>query len=250
MPMLQPQPQPQPMLAPAALIALIALITLAACGAAPAPDALFPLDAGGEWTYQVVTTRDNVPTQTESLTPRNLGRDDLDKQATWRRRSEGGADYWLRQDAAGIYRVASKSDAQRAPQPDANPRYVLRQPFAFDTQWRSYTAAYLLRHRQTGQPDIRQTQPPVQMDCAIDALEQTVQTPAGRFERCLRVNGTALKPLFVDPVVGAQDVPLTTLEWDCSGPGLVRLERREQVATTTFLSGGKLTLALSAWKAS
>jgi len=242
-----PLPMPIPGLAPAALITLA---TLAACGPAPAPDALFPLDAGAEWTYQVVTTRENTPVETGSLTLRSLGRDDLDSRTTWRRRSDGGADYWLRQDDTGIYRVASKSDAQRAPQPDANPRYVLRRPYAVGTQWRSDTTAYLLQRRQTGQPDMRYTQPPVQMDYAIDALEQTVQTPAGRFEHCLRVKGTALMPLFVDPVVGAQDVPLTTLEWYCPGPGLVRLERLEQVATTTFLSGGKLTMELSAWKPS
>lgn len=230
------------------LLPMLALATLAACGAAPAPDPLFPLEAGAEHTYQVVTTHDNAPAETETLTLRSLGRDDLDSLPTWRRRSEGGADYWLRQDDTGIYRVASKSDAQRDPQPDARPRYVLRRPYAVGTQWRSDTAAYLLRRRQTGQPDMRYTQPPVQMDYAIDALEQTVQTPAGRFEHCLRVKGTALMPLFVDPVAGAQDVPLTTLEWYCPGPGLVRLERREQVASKTFLSGGTLTMELSAWR--
>ena len=226
----------------------IPLATLAACSGAPPPDALFPLAAGAEWTYSVVTTRDKNPAETEQLTLRSLGRDDLDSQATWRRRSEGGADYWLRQDETGIYRVASKSDAQRDPQPDASRRYVLRKPYAVGTQWRADTTAYLLRRGQTGERDVRYSHPGVQMDYAIDALEQSVQTPAGRFEHCLRVKGTALLPLFVNPVAGAQDVPLTTLEWYCPGPGLVRLERLEPVAASTFLSGGSLTMELNAWK--
>lgn len=226
----------------------LALATLAACGAAPPRDALFPLEAGAEWTYNVVTAHGNKPAETESLTLRSLGRDDLDNQPTWRRRSEGGADYWLRQDETGIYRVASKSDAQREPQPDASRRYVLRKPYTVGTQWRADTTAYLLRRGQTGERDLRYSHPGVQMDYAIDALEQSVQTPAGRFEHCLRVKGTALLPLFVDPVAGAQDLPLTTLEWYCPGPGLVRLERQEPVATTAYLSGGRLTMELSAWK--
>ena len=243
-----PKPALPTLALPALTLSGLALAALAGCGAAPTPDALFPLAGGAEWTYNVVTTHGNQPAETESLTLRSLGRDDLDNQATWRRRSDAGADYWLRQDETGIYRVASKSDAQREPQPDASRRYVLRKPYAVGTLWRADTKAYVLRRGQTGERDLRYTHPAVQMDYEIDALEQRVQTPAGRFEHCLRVKGTALLPLFVDPVAGAQDVPLTTLEWYCPGPGLVRLERREPAAPTAYLSGGSLTMELSAWQ--
>lgn len=238
-----------PTMLPHRALQLTLAAALAGCGAGEPPDALFPLAGGHEWTYRVVTTHEGSAAETSALTLRALGRDDLDGQPTWRRRSDGGADYWLRQDETGIFRVAAKSDAQREAQPDAARRYVLRKPYTVGTQWHAETSAYLLRQRREGMPrELRDSHAvAVQMDYAIDAVEQAVQTPAGRFEHCLRVKGAALLPLFVDPVAGAQDVPLTTLEWYCPGPGLVRLERQEAVTHSTFLGGGKVTMELAQW---
>mgnify|MGYP003338694896 CR=1 FL=1 len=77
-------------------------------------------------------------------------------------------------------------------------------------------------------------------------FRSVVQTRAGAFKGCLRVKGEAALKLFADPVVGWQDMPLTTLEWYCPGVGLVRLERHEP-ANSTFLAGGDLTMELLSW---
>lgn len=81
----------------------------------------------------------------------------------------------------------------------------------------------------------------------IEALDDRVEVPAGRFEQCVRVKGLALLRLFADPVNGFKDMPLTTLEWYCPGVGLVKVERREP-ANSTFLTGGTMTMELMEWQ--
>lgn len=237
---------------PPARIALFGAIAslawaLGACSRGAAAEPLFPLEAGSVWTYAVTTTLDNDAETRGSLTLRSLGRDDFGDAPTWRRHSDDGADYWLRADDTGIYRVASKSELDDEPKPDAARRYVLRKPYAVGTQWRSTTTAYLLRRAQEFPREIRHTHPAVPMNYLIDAVEQTVKTPAGEFKGCLRVKGVAQLRLYADPVAGWRDLPLVTMEWYCPGPGLARLERAEPAGNSTFLSGGSTTMELSEW---
>lgn len=229
-----------------AFIASIAVLT--ACTRAPSGDALFPLDAGHRFTYATTTTLDNDAETRDKLTLRTLGRDDLDGQPTWRRHSSDGADYWLRADATGIYRVASKSELDDAPKPDATPRHVLRAPYVVGTQWRSNTTAYLLKRGQEFPREIRHMHPSVPMNYQIEAIGEAVTTPAGSFTGCVRVKGLAQLRLYADPVTGWRDLPLITTEWYCPGPGLVKLTRAEPTANSPFLSGGSFTMELTEWQ--
>jgi hypothetical protein len=81
----------------------------------------------------------------------------------------------------------------------------------------------------------------------IEAVDEKVAVRAGHFERCLRISGKASLRLFADPVQGWRDVPLTTTEWYCPGPGLVKLRREEPIGST-FLTGGTLTMELIEWQ--
>ena len=223
------------------------LMGLTGCGAPPAETSLFPLEAGHRWTYAVRTEFENQLVERETLTLSTLGRETLDGHAAWRRRSDSGVDYWLRRDASGIYRVASKSDLDADPKPDPQPRYVLKMPLAVGTQWRAGTTPYLLRRRQEFPRELRHSHPDVPMLYTIDALAQRVDTAAARFDGCLRVRGEARVRVFADAASGWRDLPLTTLEWYCPGVGLVRLERHEPAASS-FLDGGSLTMELQSWQ--
>ncbi len=232
---------------PSRAAVLAGLALLAGC-APPADESLFPLQAGHHWTYRVHTERDgSLGVEVETLALRTLGRDTLDDGPAWRRRSDAGIDYWLRHDASGVYRVASKSDLDAAAVPDETRRYVLKAPYRVGSQWQAATTTYLLRRRNEFPPELRHVVPPVAMHYAIDAEGLQVDTPAGRFERCLRVRGQASVRVFADAVVGWRDLPLVTTEWYCPGPGLVRLVREERAAYT-FVSGGTLTMELVAWQ--
>lgn len=225
----------------------LAVLALAACErGGPAGDSLFPLDAGHVWTYRVTTTPENGDQAREQLTMRTTGRESLDGQPAWRRRSESGMDYWLREDASGIYRVASKSDLEAEPRPDAERRYVLRAPYTVGTSWQSTTTPYLLQRRHEFPRELRHSHPAVPMNYTIEATDEVLETGAGRFEHCLRVRGDASLRLYADAVSGWRNVPLTTLEWYCPGVGLARLERQEP-PVSAFIEGGSLTMELTGY---
>ncbi len=227
------------------LLAAAMLVLLAACGA-PHDDSYFPLAAGHRWTYDLATTWENDVVEHEVRVIETLGRESLESGEAWRRRSDSGVDYWIRSDASGIYRVATKNDLLEAPEADKEPRFVLKAPVAVGTSWRSTTTAYLLQRRQEFPREIRHGHPAVPMNYTIEALGEKVQVRAGAFENCVRVKGVAALRLFADPVVGWKDMSLVTTEWYCAGVGLVKLVR-EEPAESTFLTGGTLTMELVDW---
>lgn len=224
----------------------LVLAMLTAC-TAQGPASLFPLEPGRKWTYDVATEWENNVLEHETRVITTEGEAPVGDQSAWRRRSADGVDWYLRADDSGVYRVASKSDLDTDPRPDAQRRYVLKAPIAVGTTWQSPTTAYLLRRRADFPPEIRHTHPSVPMQYTIEALDDRVATRGGDFERCVRVRGQAVLKLFADPVVGWRDMPLTTTEWYCHGPGLVKLVRTEP-AHSAFLAGGTLTMELIEWQ--
>ncbi|NDY90794.1 hypothetical protein [Ideonella livida] len=223
------------------------VVGLSACSPPPG-DELFPLGQGRHWTYRQVTTWENDTVETDTVEISGHGSELLeDGQRAFRRRSASGMTYWLRSDETGVYRVASKSDVEAEPQPDKPVRFVLKAPIAAGTSWQATTTAYLLRRRQEFPREIRHSHPRIPMNYIIEALGETVDTPAGRFSACVRVKGSAQLKLFADPVVGWKDMPLTTLEWYCPGVGLAKLQRTEP-ANSTFLEGGTVTLELTDYR--
>lgn len=237
-------PTVPPMTSISTRLALACTMLLVGCGRPGGDTSLFPLDKGHRWTYRVATELENNTTEHEEQTLSTLGRADLDGQQTWLRRSDSGANYWLRSDDSGVYRVASKSDIEAEPKLDPARRYVLKRPYAVGTTWQSPTTAYLLEHKREFPIEVRYKHPNIPMNYVIDAVNQKVETAAGKFEGCLRVKGLALIKLYADPVVGWRDIPLTTLEWYCPSVGLVRLERDEP-GESTFISGGRIKMELA-----
>jgi len=236
--------------APALALACATLVAcLGGCERVTPDQGWFPLAAGHRWTYRVTTRGNDDASLRESLTLRTLGPEVVPAlgASAWRRRSDSGVDYWVRADESGIYRVASKSDLEAEPQLDKPPRFVLKAPYTVGTQWQSSTTAYLLMRSNDFPREIRHTHPNVPMTYTIAAIDEAVETPAGRFEHCLRVSGTASVHLYADPASGWRDMPLSTMEWYCTGVGLVRVERKEP-AKSAFLSGGTRTLELESWQ--
>lgn len=224
---------------------VVAAAALSACGDA-AQTALFPLEAGHRWAYDVRTEWENQTVDHETRLITTEGTLAVGDKPAWVRRSADGVEWYLRRDDTGIFRVATRSDLDPEPKADAAPRYVLKHPIAVGTQWQHSTTAYLLRRRQEFPPEIRHTHPAVPMIYTIESVGQAVDTRVGRFDGCVKVAGRAVVRLFADPVVGWRDMPLQTTEWYCPGPGLVRLVR-EEPAQSTFLVGGTLTMELTAW---
>ncbi len=232
----------------ACLLALV--LATAGCGSRAPTDSLFPLEPGRRWVFDVKSEWENNTVEHEErviTTEDEVVLTGASPGTAWRRRSADGVEWYLRATEAGVFRVATKTDLDDAPTLDAQPRFVLKAPLRAGTTWQHPTTAYLLRRRADFPPEIRHTHPAVPMNYAIESIDETVQVRAGRYEKCLKVRGQAVLRLFADPVVGWKDMPLTTTEWYCHGPGLVKLVR-EEPAGSTFLTGGTMTLELIEWK--
>lgn len=227
--------------------AVLATALLVGCAPEPPSAELFPLKAGHRWTYSQHIDHPDGRTEASWLVMSTLPPEDFEGRETFRRHSEDGVDYWLRRDETGIYRVASQHELDQEPTKDGVPRYVLKEPLQIGTEWQAATVPYLLERRQGFPTEVRHEGKRVLMRYVIDALEQSVAVPAGRFEGCLTVRGQAVVRLFADGGVGWRDMPLNTTEWYCPGPGLVKMERDEP-ANSTLLVGGKLTLELHEWQ--
>lgn len=229
---------------------LLSLVVSALCGCSPSSPAasLFPLEPGRRWVYDVRSEWENKASERLERTIVTRGEAPVPQGGqAWVRRSEDGVEWYLRVDDSGVFRVATRTDLEAEPTADSAPRYVLKAPIAAGTTWTAPTAPYLLRRHAEFPPEIRHTHPSVNMTYTIESVEETVQTPAGRFEGCVKVVGQATLKLFADPVSGWRDMPLTSTEWYCKGPGLVKVLRAEP-AQSTFLTGGTMTLELTEWK--
>lgn len=235
---------------PRSLSLAASLLLLAGCGRGPG-EALFPLESGRRWSYLVTTSYDEAgmaPLQ-EQVDFSARGAAPLGGAPAWKRVSSSGIAYWLRQDASGVYRVAMQGPLDGAPRADAEPRYVLKRPFAIGTEWAADTTAYVLQRRNEYPHELRNLARyrSLPMRYRIAALGEPVQTRAGRFDACLRVDGTGEIRLYVDEQLAYRDVPFTTREWYCPQVGLVRVERTER-SPTRFLLGGTLTMELAAYE--
>lgn len=228
-----------------------ALAQLGGCGGSTGDSALFPLEDGHRWTYRVVTTYSNpvLLPERDRLVLSSRGSSALGSGQAFRRSNNNGADYWLRSDATGVYRVASKGPLDVYPQADELPRYVLHTPYQVGTTWTAPTTPYVLQRTNESPRELRHLlrYKAIPMTYRIEAIDQELQTPAGGFKGCVRVRGVADIRLYVDEAFAWKDVPMTTREWYCPGVGLARIER-EEPTPSKFLTGGTQVLELVQWR--
>lgn len=231
-------------------VPLAVALALLLSGCSPRGDdkSFYPLDDGRSWTYRVTKNLDDAAqADVDTVTFTMKGVQNLAGGKAERRHSSNGLDYWLKSDATGIYRVASRGPLEENAKPDDPPRFVLKQPFVLGTQWQASTVAYVLQRRNMFPGELRYTQKPLMMVYAIATVGESVETPAGKFDGCIKVVGEAKIKVFVDAHVNWQDIPLFSSEWYCPGVGLARVERVE-TSHSRLMRGGNLTLELVAMK--
>lgn len=225
---------------------LLGSMLVASCAERSSPEDYFPLEKGRRWLYRQTITLDDHAPAVEQIHIVSRGAENMGGDPAVRRHVDSGIDYWLRSDKTGIYRIASRTPLDRFAMADDPHRYVLKRPYEVGTQWQSLTTAYVLQRRSEVPKEIRRTHKPFQMTYTIEALADTVQTPAGRFERCMRVGGRAAVRVYVDAQFAWRDIALTAKEWYCPGVGLARVER-EELSPSRFMLGGRAVLELTDW---
>lgn len=228
-------------------IILLLSVFITGCEAPEHENKFFPLAEGRSWTYAVETEFDAPEPRTDryKLTLTNMGRSDFDGKETWRRRSDTGNEYWLRTDEKGVYRVASKSVTAKTAYLDASVRTVIPAKLNKDEKWSASTVPYFLRRRNEWPPEFRYVDKyrDITMHFAIEAMNQTVSVPAGKYTGCLLVVGRADINVWVESATAYRDVPMINREWYCPDVGLVQLER-EEPTTARFFQGGIMRMKL------
>lgn len=234
------------------LIGMLSVAALSACDQPAKDNPLFPLAAGKKWTYQIETVYDapDAKTTTHTLEIRNLGSAELsDGSPAWVRRSNNGHEYWLVTDSTGINRVALKSPSKEQAVMDEEPRTVLPATLAVGSTWTTTTVPYFLRRRNEKPAEFRYLNKykDLPMVFKVVDMDATLQTPAGKFEHCVRVDGTMEMLLWHDAAFAYKPTPILSREWYCPGVGLAQVERDEPTTAKLF-QGGTMRMRLLSYR--
>lgn len=223
---------------------VLATTLLAACGGDRASTPYFPLQPGARWDYEV-HEQNKVGAASHTLSIRNLDPVRHEDHRYARRLASDGNEYWLSLEADVLTRVGVRSAIDAAPRMDDKPRTVMQLPPAAGQWWEVETRPYILERvepfrERFSQDDSKR----IALHMKVAALDETVEVPAGRFEKCLKLEGTGLLNVLADARIGASEVPITHTEWYAPGVGLVKLVRTE-VLDTQAIVGGTITMELT-----
>lgn len=218
-------------------------LALAGCGGASGPS-YFPLEPGLRWEYEVheknPASDDTYPLEIRNLKPR-----EHDGQRYARRRGSDGNEYWLSVDDKLLSRVGVRTAIDFAPRMDDKPRTVMQLPPAAGQWWEVESRPYILERVEPFRERFSQDESKrIALHMKVAALDETVEVPAGKFEKCLKLQGTGLLNVLADARIGASEVPVTHTEWYAPGVGLVKLVRTE-VLETQAIVGGTVTMELT-----
>lgn len=215
--------------------------SLTACGQ-EAAESYFPLEPGLHWHYRVMrTTMDGLAELRHAVATRPG-----DGRYSGVRETLAGTRYYYAAGDDGVFRVASASPETPHPRELARPELVLPLPPLVDAQWQGTTTTAVLEN--TGPPweTLFRIAVPVAMTFHIASANDTVDTPAGRFEGCVKVVGRGRTNTDVGNYIGHTGIEVATTEWYAPGVGLVRLEREERTGAEA-LNYGRLEMTLANW---
>lgn len=220
---------------PLAAIALFAsLLPQPAAAAAPgAGTALFPTTPGRWWYYATEVKIKDEPRQ-QRLFVANVAWDGR----TLLQRRQGSWDH--------LYAVGEQSIEHRAylnrhasRQAREAEAVLLPVPAAPGASWQFKTRLRLIESRTFAAEDrLANRYLPVDMSARIEGADEAVEVPAGRFDRCVRVEANGKTLVQADRGNLEVEVTVIQTEWYAPGVGLVKRERVEQ-ADSPFLRNGK-----------
>lgn len=224
-------------------LAFLATALLSACGGDDASTPYFPLQPGTRWVYEV-HEKNAVTDQSRPLTIRAIDPVRVEGRRYARRLASDGNEYWISQAEGALARVGVRRAIDSAPLMDDKPRTVMQVPPAEGQWWEIESRPYILERvepfrERFSQDDSKR----IVLHMKVASLDDTVEVPAGRFEKCLRVEGNGLLNVLADARVGASEVPVTHTEWYAPGVGLVKLVRTEPLETQAIV-GGSITMEL------
>lgn len=217
-------------------LVLLACALVSACSGPPTP-AYFPLNPGLRWEYEV-HEHNRLVDQVTRISLRTLDPVTRDQQSYSRRLASDGNEYWLLASGTAVQRAGLRTAIDFEPRLDAAPRMVMQLPPAAGQWWEVETRPYILERAEPFRERFsRDESKRINLRMEVAALDEVVEVPAGKFEHCLRLEGSGLLNVLADARIGASEVPVTHTEWYAPGVGLVKLLRTEALDTQQIVGG-------------
>lgn len=227
-------------------------LALAGCSRLGGGDSYFPLQKGLSWTYELVY--EGLEPSKETLTIRTLGNGPLWVKADEKvdaaiRQTSRGTDYYIEERDNGYFRVGKRIVIQHEAVADKEARLVLPKGrnLRVGYTWTVDSQPYAMRWMPPF-IEANASLKPFDMVYEVAALGETVETPAGKFENCVRLDATGKMVFYADASAGYREIFINHSEWYAPGVGLVKLERVEPLETD-ILRGGTATLTLMRFSA-
>jgi len=228
------------------LLALTSM-ALASCSKVAGND-YFPLIEGTAWTYRLDFVMPDGKDK-KQLAIRTLGEssfkvEDAEIDGVVRRTSDG-TEYYVQERDDGFYRVGKRVVVQTKPQADKDARLILPKGknLRVGYTWTLETSPYVM-HWMPPFIEANGSIKPFDLVFEIASMDETVETPAGVFENCIRVDAAGKMVFYADASSGYQEILINHSEWYAPGVGLVKLERDEPL-NTDIMKGGKVTMLLT-----
>lgn len=227
----------------------LSTVALASCGQAFNSSDYFPTEKGTRWTYTLSYELPGSKRQTQlslsAVGEKPVYLPESRKEFYPVRQSGQGTDYYIDERADGYYRVAKRLVVELKPKPDAKPLLILpkgknlRLGYTWSAVGNPYTVQW-----QPPFTEMNASIKPFDLLYEIAGLNDTVETPAGKFEKCIKVEAFGRMTVYADPRTGYKEVDVVHREWYAPGVGLVKLEREEPVELNV-IQGGKLSMVLT-----
>lgn len=214
----------------------VAMLWLAGCG--EADHGYYPLQGDRQWLYRVsVEYKDEVIERRMLI--RNLGSLEYQGQQLQGQYLQSGAVNLMRIDDGAVLRVASRRSDASDFTADDPPQVVLPAEPRIGDEWLADSRLVMVESRTFDWQDrLVGRFWPVQLRYRIEALDDTVVVPAGRFSGCLRVRAVGEAWVPIDRGTGKAPVAVEGLDWYAPGVGLVKTERVER-SDSRFLFPGR-----------
>lgn len=216
---------------------------LGSCGPADDSD-YFPLESGWSWTYRVISDIRNVGKSRAHSLVVNGKTVTVDGENTTPRMYQDGHVFYYAHRDEGILLVADRPAWQQA-EPAQPGQWVIKYPLTVGDSWEVWSETHLLR-RQVFSPTAVVSVPvvaPIQVTYTVEALDDTVEVPAGRFRNCLRLKGRGEAAVNMGERIGEVAIFVDTTQWFAPGVGLVKAVREED-SRPESPAAGTLTLEL------
>lgn len=211
----------------------------------------FPLKQGVSWTYalnyDMPDGKNRKVLEIDALGESAFKTEDGEMRAMVRRTSDG-TEYFIEAREDGFYRVAKRVTVQTKPQLDKGARLILPQGRnqRVGYTWTQETNPYVM-HWMPPFVEANGSIKPFDLVYEIASIDETVETPVGVFEQCIRLDAVGKMVFYADASLGYQEILINHSEWYAPGVGLVKLVRDEPL-NTDIMKGGKVTMLLTGFE--